>query len=101
MFLFDWLATFEEQQQRAGTFELSDPAFGGVTNPETPGTQTPVTSVPSSQSKNLSTTWVHCSVGPEMEPGEEDVERQQVRCASVSRIVRSVLQHTKQSHFTS
>ncbi|KAF5321492.1 hypothetical protein D9619_001507 [Psilocybe cf. subviscida] len=76
VFLFDWLAAFEERQQRAGTIisDPLDPAFGGVT---TPGAQAPVTPVPSSQGKNPSTTWIHCSVGPEMEPGEEEVDKQQ------------------------
>ncbi|RDB24794.1 DSC E3 ubiquitin ligase complex subunit 3 [Hypsizygus marmoreus] len=51
-FLYSWLASLEERQKRAAP----DAENGGPQPPATPD----------------GTTWVHCSVGPKLEPGEEE-----------------------------
>ena len=57
-FLYSWLASLEEKQQRAAaaTFNEEDDS----------------SSAP--QSKHAATTWIHCSVGPTLTPGEEEAE---------------------------
>ncbi len=53
--VYSWLASLEERQRRA--------------QPDTTEAQPDV---------SVSTTWLHCSVGPKMEPGEEDETKVQV-----------------------
>ncbi|KAF9222984.1 hypothetical protein BS17DRAFT_707650 [Gyrodon lividus] len=56
--LHSWLTTLEERQQRA-TPSLSNDTSGLLTQPST-------------------ITWLHCSVGPQVEPGTETEEKPQV-----------------------
>lgn len=54
-FLYSWLTSLEERQKRA------------TSNAENVA----------QQQSQTSTTWIHCSVGPTLEPGEEEVDRAQ------------------------
>ncbi|KAF9472135.1 hypothetical protein BDN70DRAFT_887344 [Pholiota conissans] len=56
-YLFSWLTSLEERQQRANT-----------TDAETPGAATAVSTATPAKAGN--TTWIHCSVGPVMDPSE-------------------------------
>ncbi|KAF8198038.1 DUF2407 C-terminal domain-containing protein [Pholiota molesta] len=55
-FLFSWLTVLEERQQRANAPDA-----------ETPST---ATAAPTAPAKASNTTWIHCSVGPAMDPSE-------------------------------
>lgn len=72
-FLFGWLASLEERQQRAKAQEAGPPPARG-------GAPTPTTTAPSPPPDAVGTTWIHCSVGPVMDAGEmEDDTAEQVR----------------------
>ncbi|KAF8220591.1 hypothetical protein L208DRAFT_1333034 [Tricholoma matsutake] len=54
-FLYSWLTSLEERQKRA----------------------TPDAENVARQQSQTATTWIHCSVGPKLEPGEEEVDKAQ------------------------
>lgn len=58
-FLYSWLTSLEERQQRV----VAEEGGGEVHQPA------------------VSTTWLHCSIGPKIEPGEDDDGRKVQVCS--------------------
>jgi hypothetical protein len=73
-FLFEWLESLENKQRNAVAVNASK---AGKTSEANDGNESDASAHEDvkGSSKASSTTWIHCSVGPQMEPGEEEQER--------------------------